>query len=169
MSDRFLHLDAEFVKAEIAKLIDAYPDLADDEALRLDAIEGETNAHRIIERALEQRQEAETMAGALRERVVNLAARQGRFLRKSAAMKELIRHIMKAARLDKLQLPEATLSLVTPKTSVGIEDLEELPQGFYRTIREPDRAAIKAAFDAGQQVPGAILVTGSDGLMIRAK
>lgn len=167
MSDQYLHLDAQFVKAEIAKLVDAHPELAEDEALRLDTIEGETNAYRIIERALEQRQEAEMMAGAVRAREVEMAGRRGRFERKSEAMKTLIRHIMKAARVDKLQLPEATLSISQSRSSVGIEDPNSLPQGFYKRVA--DKAAIKAAFDRGEDVPGAILVLGSEGLAIRTK
>lgn len=164
-----VYLDAQFVKAEIAKLIAAYPDLAEDEALRADMIDGETNATRIVERALSERQDAETMAGAIRERETDLAARRSRFERKSEAMKSLIRSVMKAARLDRMQLPEATLSLTSPRQSVGIENVDDLPQGYFRVKREADKAAIKQALEAGQQVPGAFLVLGSEGLTIRTK
>lgn len=167
--DQYLHLDAQFVKAEIAKLVEAHPELADDEALRLDTIEGETNAYRIIERALEQRQEAEMMAGAVQVRLVEMSERQGRFVRKSEAMKSLIKSIMKAARLPKLTLPEATISITKARETVGIIDIDELPQGFFKTIRQADKAAIKDALAGGQDVPGAALVIGAEGLMIRTK
>lgn len=167
--DQYLHLDAQFVKAEIAKLIEAHPELAEDEALRFDTIEGETNAYRIIERALEQRQEAEMMAGAVSSRLVEMSERRGRFERKSEAMKMLIKSIMKAANLPKLALPEATLSITKARETVGIIDINELPQGFFKTIRQADKAAIKDALAGGQDVPGAALVIGSEGLMIRTK
>lgn len=167
MSERYLKLDADFVRNEISNLLAAYPELADDEQLRLDTIEAETDAHRIIERALEQRQEAEMLAGAIRAREVDMAARRGRFERKSDAMKELIRQVMKAARIDKLTLPDASLSFFKPRASVGIEDINDLPQGFWKRV--PDKAAIKAAFDRGEQVPGAMMVLGTEGLSIRTK
>lgn len=169
MPDKYLHLDAEFVKAELAKLFAAYPELADDESLKLDTIEGETNAMRVIERALAERQEAESLVGAIKVREADLAARRNRFERKSDAMKTLIRHVMKAAQLPKVILTEATLTVTKAKTSVGIEDLNELPQGFYHTNRVADRGAIRAAIESGETVPGAILVLGSEGLTIRPK
>lgn len=169
MSDQYLFLDAAFVKAEIGKLLAEYPELEEDEALRADVIEGETDAHKIIARALEQRQEAETLAGAIKARVVDLSARQSRFERKSEAMKQLIRNVMQAASLSKITLPEATLSITSPRSTVGIEDLEQLPQGYFKTVRQADKAAIKEALFSGQEIPGAYLVTGSPGLMVRTK
>lgn len=165
----YLYLDAAFVKAEVGKLLAEYPELEADEELRADAIEGETDAHKIISRALEQRQEAETLAGAIKARVVDLSARQSRFERKSEAMKQLIRNIMRAGNLQKLTLPEATLSITSPRQTVGIEDLEQLPQGFVRIKREPAKTEILKALVAGESVPGAYLVTGTQGLTIRSK
>lgn len=169
MDDNYLHLDANFVKAEIAKLIAAYPELADDESLRADTIEGQTNALRIIERALAERQDADMLAGAIKAREEELFARRGRFERKAEAMKALIKSIMRAANLDKLTLTEATLSLTKGRETVGIEDLEALPQGYVKFYRQADKAAIKQALDRGDEIPGAFLVTGDTGLTIRTK
>lgn len=169
MSDKYLHLDAQFVKAEIAKLIEAYPELADDESLRADTLEGQTNALRIIERALAERQDADMLAGAVKAREEELYARRGRFERKSDAMKALIKSIMRAANLDKLTLTEASLSLTKGRQTVGIEDLDQLPQGYFKTTRQADKAAIKSAFDRGEEIPGAFIVTGDTGLTIRTK
>lgn len=169
MTDQYLHLDAQFVKAEIAKLIASYPELADDESLRADTIDGQTNALRIIERALAERQDAEMMAGAIHAREEELITRRGRFERKADAMKALIKSIMRAARLDKLTLTEASLSLTKARQTVGIEDLDQLPQGFVRLKREADKKAIMEALAAGEEVPGAFLVTGDIGLMVRTK
>lgn len=169
MSDQYLHLDAQFVKAEIAKLIEAYPELADDESLRADTIEGQTNALRIIERALAERQDADMMAGAVKAREDELSQRRGRFERKADAMKTLIKSIMRAAGLDKVTLTEASLSLTKGRQTVGIEDLEQLPQGYFKTTRQADKAAIKSAFDRGEEIPGAFIVTGEMGLTIRTK
>lgn len=169
MTDKYLQLDAQFVKAEIAKLIEAYPELESDESLRADTIEGQTNALRIIERALAERQDADMMAGAVKTREEELFARRGRFERKAEAMKALIKSIMRAAGLDKLTLTEASLSLTKARQTVGIEDLDALPQGYFKTTRQADKAAIKSALEQGEQIPGAFLVTGDTGLTIRTK
>jgi hypothetical protein len=165
----YLYLDAGFVKAQIAKLIDANPELGEDDELRFNMIEGETNAYRVIQRALEQRQEAEMLAGAIGARIVEMSARQGRYARKSEAMKALIKSIMKVANLPRLTLPDASLSILAPRQSVGIEDLDAIPQGYFRIKKEADKAAIKQALESGQEVPGAILVLGSEGLRIQSK
>ncbi|MBZ9873118.1 siphovirus Gp157 family protein [Mesorhizobium sp. BR1-1-9] len=169
MSDNYLYLDAAFVKAEIAKLIEANPELAEDDTLRFDMIEGETGAVQIIERALAEQQGAEMMVGAVKAREIDLAARRGRYERKSEAMRSLIKSIMRAANLDRLTLTEATLSLTKARQTVGIEDLEALPQGYFRTTRQADKAAIKSALEQGEEIPGAFLVTGDTGLTIRTK
>jgi hypothetical protein len=169
MTDQYLHLDANFVKAEIGRLIEAYPELAEDESLRADTIEGETNAFRVIERALLERQEAEMIAGAIKAREIDLAARRGRYERKSDAMRSLIRNVMKAAGLPKVQLTEASVSLTKPVMSVGIASLDDLPQGYFKVRREADKTAIREALASGQEVPGAFMVLGSEGLRIQTK
>lgn len=169
MTDQYLYLDAAFVKAEIAKLIASNPELEEDETLRFDTIDGETNATRIIERALAEQQGAEMMVGAVKAREIDLAARRGRYERKSEAMRSLIKSIMRAAQLDKITLTEASLSLTKARQTVGIEDLDQLPQGYFKTTRQADKAAIKSALDKGEQIPGAFLVTGEIGLTVRTK
>jgi len=169
MADQYLFLDAAFVKAEIGKLLAEYPELEEDDELRIDTIEGETDALRIIQRALDEQREAETMVGAIKAREIDIAARCGRYERKSDAMRQLIKAVMRAAKLDKISLTEASLSLTKPRQTVGIEDLDALPQGYFKTIRQADKAAIKSAFDQGDQIPGAFIVTGDTGLMIRTK
>lgn len=169
MNAQYLYLDAHFVKAQIAKLMEAYPDLAEDESLRMDMIEGETNAVQIIERAFSERQEAETMAGAIKAREVEMAARRGRFESKSEAMRSLIKSVMNAAALDNLQLTEATFSITKPRASVEIIDLEAVPQGYAKFVKQADKAAIKSALDQGEEVPGAELRMSGPGLTIRTK
>lgn len=168
-ADKYLYLDARVVKAEIAKLIETHPELADDPELRADAVEGETDAYRIIDRAVSQALEAEAMAEGLGLRMKDMSTRAGRFFAKAEAMRALVKNIMKAANLPRLTLPEASISLLAPKQSVGIEDLDELPQGYFKTVRQADKTAIKQALESGQTVPGAFLVLGSEGLRIQPK
>ena len=138
-----LWLEAQFVKAEIGRLIDAYPDLAADEILRADMIDGETDAVKIIETALAERLDAVAIAEAIKARETDLAARRERFERKAEAMRSLISSIMKAAKQSRMQLAEATISVTRPSVSVGIADVDELPQGFFQ-----DRPAGRQSGDA---------------------
>jgi hypothetical protein len=164
-----LYLHAQFVRAEIGKLFDRFPELKDDADLRLDTIEGETDAHRIISRALTERQEAQMMVDGINSRLADLTGRRARYERRGEFMKELIRGVLKVAKLDKLALPEATVSILPGRQSVGISDMNDLPQGYVRITREADKVAIKARLDAGEDVPGAFLVTSPEMLSIRTK
>lgn len=164
-----LYLDANFVKAQVARLIEAMPELAEDEDLRLGMIEGETDLLKILDRLVKEELDAEAVAEGLGLRMRDMSTRAGRFMRKAEAMRELIKSLMKAAKQDKITLPEATISISKPRMSVGIENVDDLPQGFFKTERKADKAAIKAAFDAGEQVPGAFKVLGSEGLRISSK
>lgn len=169
MSNPYLFLDANVTKAEIAKLLEAYPELAEDEQLRMDTLEAETDAFKILEKALDEKHNAEATMEGIGIRMRHLQERAGRFMRKSEAMKALIKAVMQAAKLDKLQLAEATLSITKPRQSVNVTDLEALPQGFYRLKREADKAALKTALEQGETIPGAELRFGDASLMVRTK
>ena len=169
MNANFLYVDAQAVKAHIADLLAVYPELLEDETLRLDVLEGETDLFRIITKALNERFEAESMANAIKERVSDLNSRGDRFKRKSEAMKKLIKALMDAADQDKITLPEATLSVTAPRTTVNIIDLAQLPQGYVRIERIADKKAIGEALKAGNEIPGAELALGEEGLTIRPK
>lgn len=165
----YLAMDAANVKAEIDRLLTAYPELAEDETLRLDTLDGETNLTAIIERALTERQDALSMVGAVKERMDALAVRKGRYERKDKAMKALIKGLMEVADIPKLQLAEATLSVTSPRMTVNVLNVDELPQGYYRTKKEADKTALKSALEQGEQIPGAELVLGESGLTVRTK
>lgn len=164
-----LFVSGQFVKAEIAKLIEQFPELKDDDDLRADAIEGETDAHALILDALQARQDAQTMVGAIKARQDDLQARRGRFERKAEAMSSLIKNVMRAANLANLQLPEATITITAGKASVGIMDLGAIPQGYFKLEKVVDKQAIRSAIDAGEDIPGAGLVIGETSVSIRTR
>lgn len=169
MNASFLHADASRVRFVVTAILQQYPELAEDETLRADSLEAETDLHKVISRALKERIEANSMAEAIKGVIGDMSARKGRFERKADAMKDLIKGLMDVADLDKLTLPEATLSVTSPRLSVNVTDVNELPQGFYAVERKADKTAIKTALEAGQSVPGAELQIGLSGLTIRTK
>lgn len=165
----FLQADTATVKAQITNLLAAYPELAEDDDLRADMFEGETDLEKIVTRCLSDRQDAETMAAAVKARIGDLSERMKRYERKSAAMKSLILDMMATADLPKLELAEATLSLRDPVPSVNVLDVDELPQGFFKLEKRADKTAIKKSILAGDPIPGAELQLGDQTLTIRTK
>lgn len=165
----YLALDAATVGRHIDALLSTYPELAEDDALRADMIEGSTDLHRVIARALDHKLEAKTMVAAIKARSSDLSERATRWDRRDDAMGTLIKGLMEAAGLPKLVLPEATISITKGREMVDITDLAALPQGTFTTVRQPDKKAIKASLDAGDEVPGAVLVTSDTGLTVRTK
>lgn len=169
MNERFVFIDAEAVKAQIADLLAAFPELSEDPDFALDVWEGETDLFRILSKIVAERSESETMVSAIKERVSDLNARSDRFKRRSDFMKKLAKGLMDAAHQPKITLPEATLSVLKPRTSVNVTDADQLPQGFFSIVRQPDKKAIGEALLAGEQIPGAELALGDEGLMIKVK
>lgn len=166
---KFVFKDAEVVKAEINRLLTVHPDIAEDVELLADSIEGETGLYEILEKALSARQEADMMVSAIKEREAALEARRKRYEAQSAAYKALMLSLMQYASQDKVTLVAATLSISKGRTSVEVENEDDLPQGTYSTKRVPDKAAIKRMIEAGETIPGASLKTSDDGLTIRTR
>lgn len=165
----YLFKDAQFVRTQIQALIAAYPELEEDATLLADMLDGETDLYRVLEKLLNERLEAETMATALKDREGDIVDRRKRFERKADGVKKIMLKLMEAAQQDKVTLTEATLSITKPRTSVHVLDVDALPQGFFRNERKPLTTEIKAELEAGHKVPGAELVLGNSGLMVRTK
>ncbi len=165
----FIHVDAESVKATIADLLAAFPELAEDDVLLLDTIEGVTDLFEIAAKAVGIRADAETMVDAIKARISDLEGRKARYARQSDAMRKLIKGLMDAAGQTKLTLPEATLSIAKGREKIVVDDVNELVQGFFKTERIADKEAIKAALDAGETIPGAHKETGPESLVVRVK
>lgn len=157
------------VKAQIGQLLLAYPELAEDEILRADMLEGETDLHAVLRELEQTRQTAATTETALKLYVEELRSRASRFERREQAMRALIFQLMQAAELLKVELPEATLSIRSGTAKTIITDEDRLPNEFVRIKREPDKIKIKAALSNGQTVPGATLSNVEPVLSIRTK
>jgi len=169
MSDKYLYIDAQEVRNAVTLLADSYPELMEDGDLRGDMFEGETDLHAIIQRAINERFEAEEMVAGIKAREANLSARKARFMLKSDAMKKLIKSLMDTAQLPKIELPEATCSITKGRERAEVLDVNELPQGYYAVERKADKKAILDALKNGEEIPGAELVTGDSELTIRTK
>ena len=156
-------------RISIEALIAHYPDLADDDQLRIDMIEGETDFNRIMARLIRLDLEAKADAEAIKSIKNEYAERQKRAENRSAAYRDLMIALMNTAGVDKLPLPEGTVSILSPRTRVSVVDVNELPQGFFKTERKPLSDEIKTALMNGEAVPGAELTLGEQSVMVRVK
>lgn len=165
----WLQVDIADFKAKVHELFAAYPELEDDETLRADMLEAETDLHQLVARLVKMKLDARELATGAKARKAEVAERQSRFERKEDGYTALLKGLMLAADLDKLTLPEATVSVTKARTIVEIEDEAALPQGFVEIRRVPKKSEIKAALEAGDAIPGARLGLSDEGLMVRTK
>ena len=167
MNDNYLAADVANLLAEVDDLLRAYPDLADDEELRRDCIEGETSAFAVLTRLVGIERDANSLSAAVANRISELQARKARADKRKEAMRVLMLRIMRGAGLSKAPLVEATVSVGKGRDSVEIVDEAKLPRAFVKVVKTPDKTAIKAALDAGRKVKGAAIKTGEDVLTVR--
>lgn len=157
----------DLAKIDIQRIAEAvslaYPD---DVNLLADTLEGETELYEIVGKLLGKIEDANGDVNALKDQIANRTERKGRAEGRIKAIRETICQLMDVARLDKLTLPEATLSrrIVAPKTIVQNADL--VPDEYCTFTRKPDMAAIKAA---NENVAGTALDNGGVSLTVRMK
>lgn len=163
----YLKLDAEAVRLQISVMISQYPILAEDEELLRDMVEGETSLHHVLTRIMDEKFNAEDMTTAIKAREASLKARRERFEAKADAMKDLALSLMQAAKMDKVELEEATLSIRKPSKRVEILNEEDIPSQLMRITKSPDKAEIKKHLEAGETVPGCIMGLGDIGLTVK--
>jgi len=161
-------IDPAIFRAQVAALLAEYPEL-DDEDLRRDVIEGETEVFETLSIVLGDVREAQTFQTAIRDRIEPLRARLARFERREEFSRKLLMRIMDAATLRRATLAEATLSIRPAQQAVRIINPELLPADYFRIRREPDLAAIKTALKTGADVPGAALSNAADTLAILSR
>jgi Siphovirus Gp157 len=157
------------VRQQIEALLAQYPELAEDEVLRADMFEGETDLTGILRDLEAQRQHADALEDAIGETIKQLTMRCGRFQRRQDALRAMMLALLQTAQLRKVELPEATLSIRSAPARVIIHDEAELPEVYWRIKREPDKVKIKEALVTAAVVPGASLSNSPDTLAIRVK
>lgn len=158
-----IRVDVAQIEGAIAGLLATYPELAEDEALRSDVIEGETDLHSVLTRLVRIAADADDMAAAIKTRKAALTERQARFERREEAIRSLITSLMGRADLSKLVLPEATLSVAARKPRPQVFDEAQLPEELWRVRREPDLKKIQDAYvQTGLLPPGVSMTNGGE-------
>lgn len=165
----YLALDVKHLEREINSLLDAYPELAEDDELRADMLEGSTDIEAIVRRIVRRRNEAKANVAGIKVVMDEWAERKARFQRQGDVANAILKRVLSMAGTNKITLPEATVSITKPRETVEITDLEALPQGYFKTIRQADKTAIGEALKAGETIPGAAMTLGEAGVTIRSR
>jgi hypothetical protein len=152
------------------RLLQDDPDLADDERLFADMLEGESgDAMEVLDRVLRAAVYAKTMAKAAKERAAEIGERAARYERREASLRGAAFAVLDALGLPKRELPDLTASIRAGQPAVVITDETALPEVFVRVKREPDKTLIGAALRAGREVPGAVMNNSMPTLTVRVK
>ncbi len=160
-------LAAEDVIKQINILLADYPQLADDQELLKDTLEGNTRFNELMERFLGEMRENETLAEAVSERIGRLRERQTRLTHRAQFFRALMHRLMDFAGIKALNLPEAKISVVNSPDKVIITDESAIPDAFMRVTKEPNKTAIKNALKNGSNVTGATLSNGGTTIQVR--
>jgi len=162
-----MRLAPEIVIRQIENLLIQFPELAEDDVLRADCVEGETDAHKFLGAIEMQRREAVAQHDALDQLIASLSGRQERFARREQAIRGLMFRVLEAANIRKIELPCSTLSIRKGVPRVIITDDALISRNLCRTVVEPNKAKIRELLMAGQIVAGAELSNAEDFLSIR--
>lgn len=140
--------------AEIARIAEQLEALCDDdERLFADMLEGETDLYSIVGRLHGQLASDSELIAGITARQDDLSIRKRRLADRTVATKAAIGQFLRAAKLPKIELPEATYSVRDGKAPLRVVDPDAVPAEFQKVKTEPDKTAINKAFDDAETLP----------------
>lgn len=153
---------------------------AEDEALLLDTIEGQTQLLEIVDKLLERMAADEAFVLGLEGMIERMEARKARFSDRIKTDRALIEQAMSIAELKKLERPSATLTLSNRPPSLQVTEASEIPALYWKAGSPTlDKKALTAALsarakaiqagavDVPPEIPGATLTNGAPSLSLR--
>lgn len=147
-------MNAPVQMAEIARIAEQLAALCeDDERLFADMLEGESDLFRIVGKLHQQLAHDRELIAGISARQTDLAERKRRLADRTVATKAAIGQFLRAAKLPKIELAEATYSVRDGKPSLRIVDAEAVPADLQKIKTEPDNTAINAAFADAEELP----------------
>jgi hypothetical protein len=162
--------DADALRLEIQNLVREYPEIAEDEVLRADMLDGETSFSDVLTDLIRIGEDARAMRDATKARQDDLKARADRFGRRIEWTRRLMLAILDAAQLRKIELPEGTVYLKNNAPQiVGEVDGDKLPDDLVKIERKPDRTKIKEALKAGQAIEGLALSNSPPSIVVMVR
>ncbi len=163
-------LDVDRVRQQISQLLLVCPELLDDDVLRTDMIEAETDGIEFLRTLERKRSDTRATIDVLHRVVEDLELRMGRFERREEGIRTMMHKVLDAAGLKKVELPEATLSIRAGAPKVIITDENALSEEYFRIKKEPDKILIGAVLKiSGNTISGATLSNAEPHLSIRIR
>lgn len=137
----------DLTKIQVAAIADHLRDFLDeDERAYVDTLEGETDLFEWCRRLLGKIEDDEGHIAALDEQIADRAARKKRAAERVKTTREAIMGLLDCAKLDKLVLPEATLSVRDTADKLAVNDPEAVPEEYTVPNPKPSMELIKASF-----------------------
>jgi Siphovirus Gp157 len=143
--------------------------LTEDERAYVDTLEGETDLFEAVRFLLERVEDDEGLQDQLATQIESRGIRKARAGERVKHNREAIMALIQCAGLDKLTLPEATLSVRAVPPKAIVTDEAAVPDALCKFTRKPDMTAIKAEVESGAVIPGVTLDNGGNSLTIRRK
>lgn len=158
--------DIDMLKRTIELLLERYPELREDEELKADMLEGATDFNETMDKLLRRTQDSIYLGKACQDAERDIHDRRKRFEKRVEFGRELMKRLMEAADVRKMEFPTATLSLMNTAPQVVILNEHEIPDDFMRIKKEPNKVLLKEMLEK-MDVRGATLSNGGTSLVIR--
>jgi len=140
--------------AEVARIAEQLAVLCDDdERLFADMMDGESDVFRIIGKLHNQIACDTELLNGIAVRQAELAERKRRLSDRVTVTKAAIGQFLRAAKLPKIELPEATYSVRDGKSKLDVINPDAVPEAYTRTKTEPDKTKINEAFADADRLP----------------
>jgi hypothetical protein len=164
-----MKINPDFLRQQIRGVLIEH-DLADDDALREDMLEGLTDIKEVLAAILKANRDDSWLLTGADVALAEIKERKARLERRVASRRAMILKVMQWASLKRIELPEATLSQRAgqPKL-IGEPDVSLLPEELVKVTRAPDRTKIREALLRGDFVPECSLSNAEPTLAILPK
>lgn len=158
--------EAVRVYNEMKRLLEAeVPDI--DEETLLDTLEGETDLHERIASLCRAALNAESSAAACTQRADETYARASRHVERAKRLRDIALWAMSEAGLQKVKAPDITVSVSPGKAATFISDETQIPDRFFEMKPKLLTKELRAALDAGEDIPGATLTNPKPYITVR--
>jgi hypothetical protein len=115
-------------------------------------LESETDLHPMLEKLLWWIEQDEGNAAALKQQIDDRTERKRRFEARVSAKRDAVTALLDCAGLDKITLPEATLSVRQLPAKLAVTNPAAVPEEFTVQVPRPNLDAIKAHFNPADPI-----------------
>lgn len=151
------------------ELLDAHPELREDEQTLTDTLDGETELTDTVSRFIRQALEDEDLAEALNARKKDMEERRTRLMARADKRRAVAMALMDAVGMRKLEQPDFTAGVRNTPAKVVVTDEAAIPDNYCKITRAPNKLALRDALERGQEIPGVSLGNGSQTLSVRTR